>query len=61
MNMKNYVIAREAVIKHSEGKKPTSGKIPCPICQTGTLKYTVASNGHVHAFCSTEDCMAWME
>ena len=37
------------------------GAIPCPICKTGTLGFSIASNGHCHATCSTPDCVSWME
>jgi hypothetical protein len=34
----------------------------CPICRTGELKYSRSTyNGHVHAICSTDGCVAWME
>ena len=39
-----------------------AGKMECPVCKTGTLKYSRAGyNGHVHARCSTDGCVAWME
>jgi hypothetical protein len=39
-----------------------SGQMSCPVCNTGTLRYSRdLSNGHVHARCSTEGCVAWME
>ncbi len=39
-----------------------SGTIPCPVCKTGTLRYSrAACNGHVHAACSTTGCVRWME
>lgn len=38
------------------------GELPCPVCNAGTLRYSRASyNGHVHASCSTTDCVRWME
>lgn len=38
------------------------GAIPCPVCKTGTLRYSrAACNGHIHAACSTESCVRWME
>lgn len=38
-----------------------SGKMPCPICKTGELRYSRAQyNGHVHARCMA-GCVAWME
>ncbi len=39
-----------------------AGIMQCPICKTGKLKYSRAnSNGHVHARCSTDGCVAFME
>jgi hypothetical protein len=38
------------------------GSMPCPVCKTGTLRYSRAAyNGHVHGRCSTDGCVAWME
>jgi hypothetical protein len=38
------------------------GEMECPVCKTGKLRYSrSALNGHVHARCSTEGCVAWME
>jgi hypothetical protein len=38
------------------------GEIVCPVCKTGKLCYSRAAyNGHVHAACSTNGCVAWME
>jgi hypothetical protein len=54
--------ARGAIIKHAGGKRGVSGDLPCPVCDSGTLKYSIAmSNGHVWASCTTSDCVAWME
>jgi hypothetical protein len=39
-----------------------AGKMACPVCKTGVLHYSRSSyNGHVHAKCTTEKCVAWME
>lgn len=39
-----------------------TGKIKCPVCDNGTLHYSVAGyNGHMHARCSTEHCLSWMQ
>jgi hypothetical protein len=39
-----------------------AGIIGCPICKTGKLRYSRAAyNGHVHARCSTDGCVSWME
>lgn len=38
------------------------GTMPCPVCNTGTLRYSrAACNGHIHAACSTTGCVRWME
>lgn len=38
------------------------GKVPCPVCKTGTLHYSVAGyNGHMHGRCETKECVAWMQ
>lgn len=39
-----------------------TGTLPCPVCGTGTIGYAVSSyNGHMHAGCTTKDCVAWVE
>ena len=54
--------ARKAIVEHTAGKRGVSGKIPCPVCKTGALGFSIAGcNGHIHARCSTPDCVAWME
>lgn len=36
--------------------------LPCPICEKGELRYSVSGyNGHIHAQCSTEGCVQWMQ
>ncbi len=61
----NYMIARKAIIDYIQLKKlPQNcyGKFPCPICDgEGDLSFSRASNGHIHAKCSTPKCTAWME
>lgn len=58
--------ARRAIVEHLGGpwKKGTpgaSGSIPCPCCG-GTLRFSRAGyNGHIHAGCSTPECVRWME
>lgn len=57
--------ARQAIVAHLGPWKRGaggSGKIPCPVCATGTLSFSRAGiNGHIHASCSTETCVSWME
>jgi hypothetical protein len=39
-----------------------AGEMPCPVCGNGKLRYSRAGyNGHVHARCSNDGCVAWME
>jgi len=38
------------------------GSLKCPCCDDGHIRYSVASvNGHMHAACTTKDCVRWME
>lgn len=58
--------ARLAIVEHlggpwKRGTPGASGEIPCPVCG-GKLRFSRAGyNGHIHAACSTEDCVRWME
>ena len=57
-----YSLVRAAIISHLNGAKGGAGTIDCPACKTGTVRYSRAEcNGHVHARCSTEGCVSWME
>lgn len=38
----------------------TLGTIVCPMCH-GTVSFSRASNGHVHASCSNKGCVSWAE
>lgn len=39
-----------------------ASELPCPTECGGTLRYRVASiNGHMHAACTTDGCLRWME
>lgn len=54
--------ALESILLHSKGKRGITGIIDCPCCDGGLLHYTVArSNGHIHASCSTSNCVRFME
>jgi len=37
-----------------------AGTIPCPICNSGRMTYIIM-NEHVHAACSTDGCLTWVE
>jgi hypothetical protein len=42
--------------------KGGTGSMPCPTGCGGTLRYSVAGiNGHMHAGCTTNNCVRWME
>ena len=60
-----YMTARLAITDHLKAtNRPTrnvDGQIPCPICESGTLRFGIAGNGHCHAACSTNGCVSWME
>lgn len=59
---KNINIARAAIVHLTKGKRRVQGELPCPICKpAGKLSFSVAYNGHVHACCTTKDCVRWME
>jgi len=54
--------ARIAIVSATGGKHGVAGSIACPVCKTGMLKYSVSGyNGHIHAACSTDGCVRWME
>lgn len=65
MNFEQVVIAREAITDKHGAEKPVKNvqdSMICPICKTGELNYKIMSyNGHIHARCTTEDCVCWME
>lgn len=60
--------ARSAIVeslggKWKRGTHRASGVIDCPVCSgEKTLRFSRAGvNGHIHASCSTKDCVRWME
>lgn len=60
--------ARYAIVAHlggpwKKGVADARGQIDCPICEgLSSLHFSRSGyNGHIHAKCSTEDCVAWME
>ena len=61
------IVARSAAKEHAKilGLKRGNGgvgQLKCPCCEDGFINYSVASfNGHMHARCSTKDCVFWME
>jgi hypothetical protein len=58
----NTFQVRAEIVKRAAGKRGVSGAFECPICKVGKLRYSIAGcNGHIHARCSTDDCICFME
>lgn len=58
----NYKKARAAIMASVMARRGSGGSIDCPICGVlGSLVFSIAHNGHVHAKCRTAGCVAWME
>jgi hypothetical protein len=57
--MERISVARQAIV--ATGLK--SGVIACPVCNAdNALRFMVSPrNNHVHAACSTQGCVSWME
>jgi hypothetical protein len=56
----NYSFLAIKAIREKEGKKTrVQGEIPCPKCGK-VLRYSIASNGHIHARCEGSDVMFMM-
>ena len=58
--------AKEAIIdfldQHDLSHPGSQGSMPCPICNDGTLGWSIAaSNGHWHVHCTTPGCASWIE
>lgn len=55
-------VARRAIITAHGRARGVKASMPCPVCATGMLHYSIAStNGHIHATCSVSGCVRWME
>ena len=64
----NMGVARRAIVDSlggpwKRGMDGSAGVINCPVCGGNeALRFTRSGyNGHIHASCTTEDCVAWME
>lgn len=53
-------LARAAIVARHGKARGLASEMPCPACNAGTLRYSIASNGHIHAACSA-GCCSWME
>jgi len=61
-SIKRLTVVIPAIQKAADGKRGVGGTMPCPVCKTGTLGWSVAGyNGHIHARCSTADCVSFMQ
>lgn len=64
-SFKNVMTARKAITDKEGTKKPSvniQDSILCPVCFDGQLHYRISSyNGHIHARCTAEHCVSWME
>jgi hypothetical protein len=55
------MLAAMAAIKQTKPARGSAGVIDCPNCD-GRLRFSVSSvNGHIHAKCSTPECVFFME
>lgn len=60
--IKNIAVARKAILEDAGRDRSASGKInPCPVCGEGILRYSIASNKHVWAACTSKTCVRWLE
>ena len=60
--IRRIIGTRMAIVAHAQGKRGVQGSFACPECKDGVLRYSIAEcNEHIHARCSTKDCVAVME
>lgn len=59
--MERVATARAAIVTRHGKARGLAGDLSCPNCADGTLRYSIAGNGHIHAACSTPDCCARLE
>lgn len=65
--LNGVLVAREAIVVVLEDNgvigEFAQGSLACPICGDGMLHYTYHGhyNGHIHAECTTESCVRWIE
>lgn len=59
--LSDVTTTRKLITDQTKGKRNVQGAVDCPVCNTGKVRYSVAYNGHIHAQCSTEKCVQWIE
>lgn len=59
----NNLLAKECIVKKTNGKRGKYGKINCPVCSApeGMTFSTSEHNGHVTARCVTLNCVDFRE
>lgn len=58
----DVMTARAHILKMIDKHGVSHGRTQCPVCTDGILSFTQAQiNNHIHASCSTEGCVSWME
>ena len=57
----NCTKARRAIIAYVKNQVSVGGWLGCPICRKAKLFFRIEYNGHVHAVCKTDGCVAWRE
>lgn len=60
-SFERIIKTRAAIVESIKETGLRAGVISCPCCAEGKVRYTRANNGHIHAACSTEECVRWME
>jgi hypothetical protein len=66
-HMAKMLVGVAAVCEDAEKKGLRKGnggvsEVACPVCDGGTIKYSVSNyNGHRHANCTTDGCVGFME
>ncbi len=57
----NIFKVRNSIVENIKATGNIVGAVDCPLCE-GKVSYSQAtSNGHIHAQCSTKDCVNWVE
>lgn len=62
----NIATVRQAIVQYlggpwKRGDPSSAGIIHCPLCE-GSITFSRSGyNGHIHAFCSRDGCVRWIE
>jgi hypothetical protein len=62
MEMMMTVEPKVGEIKKAHKDKDASGKFDCPICKDGVIEWHLCGfNNHMRLFCSTKNCISFVE